>query len=165
MPSDAAHPPGTGPDGDGEVRHASAVAWGARGLLIEGPSGAGKSTLTLLMLALGAALVADDGVRLTLLDGLPFATAPAAIAGLVEARGTGLLGLPPARVSQGAWIVAVADLASGPPTQTDPFPSPRLPDAASRHVAGHPVALLCGAATPTFAASCLIFLKGGRRAP
>ena len=142
----------TEPDGNG-IRHASAVAWGARGLLIEGPSGSGKSSLALMMVALGATLVADDGVALAPLDGLPFATAPDPIRGLVEARGTGLLQSP----ATGAWIVAVADLATKP--------AHRLPDAASRTLCGRKVPLLAGAATPTFAASCMIFLKGGRAAP
>ena len=147
--------PKTAPDGGGAgVRHASAVAWGARGLLIEGPSGSGKSSLALLLLGFGAALIADDGVALALRDGLPFATAPAAIAGLIEARGTGVLG---AATVPGAWIVAVADVGA--------TPAARLPEAQESPLCGHPVPRLSGPADPIFAAACMAFLRHGRRAP
>ena len=44
--------------------HASAVAIEGRAVLITGPSGSGKSGLALDIIALGARLVADDGVIL-----------------------------------------------------------------------------------------------------
>lgn len=83
-----------------EIIHASAVAIDGRGLMILGPSGAGKSALALQMIALGAVLVADDRVALCAdAGGLMAAPAPN-IAGLIEARGLGLMRMPyePARV-------------------------------------------------------------------
>ena len=44
--------------------HGSAVAFGARGLLILGGSGSGKSSLALRLVQHGAALVADDRVEI-----------------------------------------------------------------------------------------------------
>jgi HPr kinase/phosphorylase len=73
------------------VIHASAVAIAGRGLLILGASGAGKSGLALRLIALGADLVADDRVALSRQAGRLVARAPAALAGLVEARGIGIL--------------------------------------------------------------------------
>ncbi len=48
------------------IVHASCVAFGGAGVLILGPSGSGKSALALALMGLGAALVADDRVLLTL---------------------------------------------------------------------------------------------------
>lgn len=74
------------------VLHASCVAAMGRGLLILGPSGAGKSALALRLMALGARLVSDDRTQV-LRDGATLrARCPsAAIRGLVEARGFGIL--------------------------------------------------------------------------
>lgn len=71
--------------------HASAVALAGRGLLILGRSGAGKSGLALRLMALGARLVADDRVMLRRAPEGLFASAPAELAGLIEARGVGIL--------------------------------------------------------------------------
>lgn len=71
--------------------HASCVALDGQGLLILGPSGSGKSALALQLMALGARLVADDRCRVFAQDGRLHAACPPEIAGLVEARGIGLL--------------------------------------------------------------------------
>ncbi|NRB16177.1 MAG: serine kinase [Rhodobacteraceae bacterium] len=71
--------------------HASCVSLAGNGLLIRGASGSGKSTLALALMALGARLVADDKVMLSLEQGRLVARAPAPIGGLIEARGLGLL--------------------------------------------------------------------------
>ena len=72
--------------------HATAVALSpAAGVLILGPSGSGKSSLALRLMAFGAQLVADDRVCLAVQDGALIARAPAQIAGLIEARGAGIL--------------------------------------------------------------------------
>jgi HPr kinase/phosphorylase len=73
---------------------ATCVAIGEAGLLIRGPSGAGKSRLALELIALGAVLVADDVVTLRRAGAALIAAAPATTAGLIEARGIGLLRLP-----------------------------------------------------------------------
>jgi HPr kinase/phosphorylase len=74
--------------------HASCVCHAGQGLLILGASGAGKSSLAMQMLALGAHLVADDRCDLSVIDGRLHASAPAPLAGMIEARGIGLLRLP-----------------------------------------------------------------------
>jgi serine kinase of HPr protein (carbohydrate metabolism regulator) len=74
--------------------HASAVAIGGRGVLLRGPSGAGKSDLALRLIAAGGRLVADDQVALGLRDDALWASAPPALAGLLEVRGLGLVRLP-----------------------------------------------------------------------
>ena len=80
------------------IRHAGLIArrlgglW--RGALIEGPSGAGKSDLALRALDLGFRLVADDRTLVFVSQGRLFGRAPAPLAGLLEARGLGVLSAP-----------------------------------------------------------------------
>jgi HPr kinase/phosphorylase len=71
--------------------HATTVAIGGQGVLIVGPSGSGKSALAVQLIALGAMLVADDQTIITAQDGTLIADVPESIAGLIEARGVGLL--------------------------------------------------------------------------
>lgn len=102
------------------LRHASCVSLNGQGVLIEGPSGAGKSTLALRLMALGAQLVADDQVVLTLAgDGL-MAAAPAGLPEAIEARGIGLLR---AELSGPVPLRLVVDLAQAEPER---LPPPRL---------------------------------------
>ena len=70
--------------------HASCASRDEAGVLLMGPPGAGKSDLLLRLIDRGFGLVADDQV---IIDGLS-ASPPAALAGLLEARGLGLLRLP-----------------------------------------------------------------------
>jgi len=63
------------------------------GVLLLGAPGSGKSDLALRLIAAGYALVADDRVDVAAgADGLA-ASAPAAIAGLIEVRGIGIIRL------------------------------------------------------------------------
>jgi serine kinase of HPr protein (carbohydrate metabolism regulator) len=62
-----------------------------KGALIEGRSGAGKSDLALRALGRGFRLVADDRVALWASEGRLYGAAPPALAGLMEARGLGVL--------------------------------------------------------------------------
>jgi HPr kinase/phosphorylase len=78
--------------------HASAVLVGARAVLIRGPSAAGKSRLALELIEaaragalLFARLVGDDRVHLETAGGRLLARPAAALAGLIEVRGVGLL--------------------------------------------------------------------------
>ena len=77
------------------IRHAGLIArrvagvW--RGALIEGPSGVGKSDLALRALDQGFVLVADDRALVFVSGGRLYGRAPASLAGLVEARGVGVL--------------------------------------------------------------------------
>ena len=80
------------------IRHAGLIArrmagaW--RGALIEGPSGVGKSDLALRAVDQGFSLVADDRTLVFLSNGKLFGRAPDALAGLIEARGVGVLSQP-----------------------------------------------------------------------
>ncbi len=101
--------------------HATAVALpvpagiGRRGadaplaaVLLRGASGSGKSDLALRLITRhGARLIADDQVIMQAQDGQVVCTAPAAIAGMIEIRGVGLV-----RVSEtsGVALALVVDL-------------------------------------------------------
>lgn len=74
--------------------HGTVVALDGLGVLLVGPSGSGKSDLALRLIEAGWVLVADDRVVIDLVDGRPTASAPALLAGLIEARGIGILPVP-----------------------------------------------------------------------
>ncbi|MDE2228502.1 MAG: HPr kinase/phosphatase C-terminal domain-containing protein [Alphaproteobacteria bacterium] len=74
--------------------HGTAVRLGRAGLLLRGPSGSGKSDLALRLIEAGARLVADDQVALARDGAEIWLSAPPALAGLIEARGLGILRLP-----------------------------------------------------------------------
>lgn len=99
--------------------HGTAVASPARpqeprrAVLLTGPPGAGKSDLALRLIDRGWQLIADDRVVLTNdANGQLLASAPATIAGRIEARGVGLLDTP--CVSGPVPLALVLDLASPP---------------------------------------------------
>ncbi|HET7333888.1 MAG TPA: HPr kinase/phosphatase C-terminal domain-containing protein [Rhizomicrobium sp.] len=77
------------------------------GVLLLGESGSGKSDLVLRLIGRGAILVADDRTELYADDDKLMARCPAALAGLIEVRGLGIVALPHAAQ---AHIVLVADL-------------------------------------------------------
>ena len=70
--------------------HASCAARDGAGVLLLGPPGSGKSDLVLRLMDRGFMLVADDRVDID--NGM--ARPPAALAGLLEVRGLGILRLP-----------------------------------------------------------------------
>lgn len=74
--------------------HATCVAIGGRGVLIEGPSGSGKSDLALRLIDRGAVLVADDQTDVRRENTHLYALTPAIIAGMLEVRGMGVVHLP-----------------------------------------------------------------------
>jgi HPr kinase/phosphorylase len=86
------------------LMHGTTVAIDGRAVLLRGPSGSGKSDLALRLIDAGARLVADDQSELRRDGDAILVSAPATIAGLIEARGIGLLRLD-------AVAVAVAPLA------------------------------------------------------
>lgn len=77
-----------------EMVHATLVAIDGVGVLLRGRSGSGKSDLALRLLDRGARLVADDRVVITVGAGEVIGRAPAAIAGLLEVRGVGVMRVP-----------------------------------------------------------------------
>ncbi|WP_420586279.1 HPr kinase/phosphorylase [Ruegeria sp.] len=138
-------------DQDKAILHASCVCVAGCGLLIVGKSGAGKSGLALQMMALGAGLVADDRVALCMVEGRAQADAAPNIAGLIEARGIGLLKAMAAGPSP---ITYVVDL-----DQTEPA---RLPEPLTTVVLRQTVPLLRGGGVPNLAAALMQLLKSGR---
>ena len=62
-----------------------------RGVLIEGPSGSGKSDLALRAIQAGWSLAADDRTLIWTSGGQVFGRAAPALAGLIEARGVGVV--------------------------------------------------------------------------
>jgi HPr kinase/phosphorylase len=133
--------------------HASAVAVEGRGVLIKGAAGSGKSTLSLQLMSLGADLIADDQTLLRLERGEVWATAPQTIAGLIEARGVGILR---ARHTDAA-IALVVDL--------DLAEKDRLPLLHTVTVLGHSFPCLHKVDSPAWPASILQYLKGTRKHP
>lgn len=115
--------------------HGTCVEIGGKGLLLRGPSGAGKSDLAFRLIRgpARARLVADDQVGLENEAGRIFATAPPALAGLLELRGLGLVTMP---VVARAEVVMVVDLVPRDDV-------PRLPEART--------AALCGVELPLLA--------------
>ena len=137
---------------EGGTVHGTSVALDGRALLIVGPPGAGKSGLALNLMALGARLISDDRTVLTARPGAPpLASAPATIAGRIEARGLGILAADPAPPGP---VVAVLDLAAQEPA--------RLPPPRTLRLAGFDVALLHDPAISHFPAALIQYLRGGR---
>jgi HPr kinase/phosphorylase len=98
--------------------HGSCVARNDDAILLVGPPGSGKSDLALRLLARGFDLVADDQVDIA--GGL--ASAPPLLAGLLEARGVGIVRLP---YRSGIRLALIVDLT----TRSDRLPRPnRNPD-------------------------------------
>jgi HPr kinase/phosphorylase len=89
------------------------------GVLILGASAAGKSSVTLKLLAMGAALVADDRVELFEEEHVLWARAPAALAGLIEARGLGIVTLPHAASTRIVLAVQLGANAARHPARED----------------------------------------------
>ncbi|OHC73308.1 MAG: hypothetical protein A3G18_12180 [Rhodospirillales bacterium RIFCSPLOWO2_12_FULL_58_28] len=73
--------------------HATCVEVGGAGVLLRGVPGSGKSDLALRLIGGGARLVADDYTEIKKRDGCLAASAPEAIAGMMEVRGIGLIRL------------------------------------------------------------------------
>lgn len=136
------------------VLHATAVAWDGRAALLRGRSGAGKSALALELLAWGARLVSDDRTELRAAGGRLWARGPAAIRGLIEARGVGLLR---AVALEEAEAVVIVDL--------DRTEEARLPPWREESVLGVTLPLLHKPASGILAPALLQYLKEGRVDP
>lgn len=133
------------------IVHASCVSIGGRAVLIMGPSGAGKSALALQLMALGAGLVADDRCALSRRGAGLIARAAPNLAGLIEARGVGILHAP--AVAE-AVVHLVVDLSQPEPDRLPPRRSVTLLDATCD--------LVFGSQAAHFPAAILCYLKYGR---
>ncbi len=134
--------------------HATAVSVAGRALLILGPSGSGKSALALDLVGRGAGLIADDRTVVDLVDGALIASCPPAIAGLIEARGVGLLRVP---AHPPAQVALAADLGQ---TETERLPAPH-----GMTILGLAVPLVRRVDSPHFPAALMLLLAGGRAEP
>ena len=141
------------PETDITMLHGTCVADRGRAVLIRGASGRGKSSLALQLMAYGATLVADDQTQLHRREAGLWASAPASIRGLIEARGVGIL---QAETMAEARLALVVDLDQ---TETDRLPHPR--EARILDVA---LPLLWAVDAPHFAAAILQWLRHGRNA-
>lgn len=137
-----------------EVWHASAVAVEGQALVCVGKSGSGKSSTCLELIGLGAILVGDDRVEISVSADGAVVRPVAEIAGLIEARGLGLLNAD--HVAQ-ANLAYVLDLEAPP--------APRLPEPEFRDVLGHHVPLLRPIQGPHRFSALYQLLKFGRNAP
>lgn len=93
--------------------HASCVEVAGIGVVLRGPSGCGKSDLALRLIDGGARLVADDRLVVERDGDRLLARAPAAIAGLIEVRGLGIMRVDHCPASALGLMVALGG--SGPP--------------------------------------------------
>lgn len=131
--------------------HGTAVAFAERAVLILGASGAGKSGLALRLMALGARLVSDDRVVLERRGTLLVARPPEALAGMIEARGVGLIRAP--HVPEAVVVLAV-DL--------DQEPTARMPQMAQITYLGCEVELISGQAVPNIDMALMFIVQNGR---
>jgi serine kinase of HPr protein (carbohydrate metabolism regulator) len=106
--------------------HASCVELAGSGIVLIGPSGSGKSDLALRLIDGGARLIADDQLAVERQGDRLLGRPPAALAGLLEVRGFGIVRLP--------WhAVCPLGLAVGLDPAT---PAPRLPEAETHELLG-----------------------------
>jgi HPr kinase/phosphorylase len=144
----------TGQDDTALWLNATAIALEGQGLLLLGAPGAGKSSLALSLMALGAGLISDDGVRLRITD-RPMLERPAQSPDLIEARGVGLLHGGP--VVPAAPLSLVVDLDRPEPA--------RLPPRRLVAIGDLTCPLILGRGHPTLAAILVILVRHGRAEP
>jgi HPr kinase/phosphorylase len=99
--------------------HGSCVSRDGDAVLVVGPPGSGKSDLVLRLLSRGFELVADDQVDIV--DGI--ASCPAELAGLLEARGLGIVRLP---YRTRVRLALVVELGGRPERMPSPRQHPEL---------------------------------------
>ncbi|MFN7901886.1 MAG: HPr kinase/phosphorylase [Holosporales bacterium] len=92
------------------LEHATAVWMPKGGLLIRGKPGSGKSSLARCLIQdYGGTLVADDQVELSIEGGLVVARPAAALAGLLEVRGAGIVRVPYRRCVAVTFVIALGE--------------------------------------------------------
>lgn len=120
-------------------------------MLFLGAAGSGKSALALQMIALGATLVADDRVLLSDQGGSIMATAPETIAGLIEARGVGVLNAPLCKRVPVRLVVSMDHV------ETD-----RIPPFRTCQIGPHTLPLVHKSDSRHFPAALVVYLLHGR---
>jgi len=90
--------------------HASCVAIDGRAVLLTGSPGAGKSDLALRLIDGGAQLIADDQTLLHREKDMLLASAPDAIAGMMEIRHIGLMKMPFVKTAPVAFYIELTAL-------------------------------------------------------
>ncbi|UYN94438.1 MAG: HPr kinase/phosphatase C-terminal domain-containing protein [Enhydrobacter sp.] len=108
--------------------HATTVAFKSTGgswraALLRGPSGSGKSDLALRALEAGGRLVADDQTHVARKGRGLIATPPAALAGMIEVRGLGIVRLGRMKLLSRAAVGLLVDLV--PADRIDRLPEAR----------------------------------------
>ena len=135
---------------DSSLIHATAIAMEGDAILLRGPPGAGKSDLALRLIEDGARLIADDQALLRRADNHVLVRAPAAVAGLIEVRGIGILRID---FLDEAPLGLVVDLVA--PTEVE-----RIPDERFEVVLGLPIRVI---ALAPFEASAVAKLRLAQR--
>ena len=130
-----------------ELFHATAVASAGGAAMIVGPSGAGKSALGLLLLALGAELVADDCCALERQGDDVLVSRPTDLPQMIEVRGFGLIPVPCCPPTPLRLIV---DLEAS-------FTS-RLPETCTMNLLGCDVVVMTKIDGPHFSAAIMTYL-------
>ncbi|MCK0140919.1 serine kinase [Aliiroseovarius sp. F20344] len=134
--------------------HATTVAVDGAAVMITGPSGSGKSALALELIGLGASLVADDLSQIEIQDGEPYAVAPPEMAGVIEARGVGLINVSHCSKAHLRLVVDMGQIETA-----------RLPSSpAVTDVNGCAIECLFRVDAPYFAIAIVNLLRNGRRA-
>lgn len=136
-------------DNLGLILHATCVAFEGKGVLISGQSGSGKSSLALELMALGADLISDDRTVIVNVSGRLVASPPVSIAGLIEARGVGIL---PVQYVKSASVLLSVDMSS--------VEIERLPEPHSMTVLDIALPCLHKVNAPYFPAAILAYVRG-----
>ena len=134
---------------DSTILHATTISVAGRGVLITGPSGSGQSSLALDMLTRGATLVADDRTMVTRSADHLMADVPEPIAGMIEARGVGLIKVP----ASGPVPLALA-------VDMGREEVARLPEPHQFDLMGITLPCLHRVDTPHFASAILLYTRG-----
>ncbi len=140
----------SGDDSD-TILHATTIAFDGKAVVIIGPAGSGKSGLALQLMAMGAALIADDQTVLRAHGADIIAQSHPNLTGLIEARGIGILN---ARPADPAPVALVIDLNT---VEADRIPPPRI-----HALLGHNIACLHKCEHSSWPAAILQYLKAGR---
>lgn len=95
--------------------YATSVAIGGKAIVIRGDSGSGKSDLALRLIDRGAVLLSDDYTHVEARGGQAIASPAPNIAGLIEVRSLGPVGMPNIDEAPIALVVELTPPSGAPP--------------------------------------------------